>query len=429
LFKKSTTGTIACLLLSFSLFGFPIQSTVPFLLNTDSNPINIAFRAFLLAVSLFLIFPHLFARVKKINLGWICFVAFWMVYSIRLIYDLEIKKIVFLDTNSFYIYSFAFGSCLVPSIAVFLNARYIKIQLFARAVLIILLVANCCLAYDILSFNNWNIAQVLISRAWVAVEVNGESKFIVNAITVSYYGALLAIVCIHFLRLGLLLKGWQKIMLSAGMAVGVFNLIIGASRGPMIIFFLLLLVELIIMEYNRFSWLKVIKFVFISLLILSALTFTILKFFNTEDVQLFARLEESFNTIQSNEKEERNFEWASAWNQFKRSPIVGDKFTNDYDHSYAHNIVLDIMMSTGIAGLSIFVLLFRFLWPRLTFLVKAINTTPELSIIFLLFIGECSIVMLSGGTFAAINFWLWISLILGLRFEYTKAPSLTYALS
>jgi hypothetical protein len=413
LFKKSTISLIASLLLVILLYGFPVQSTVPFLLKTNSNPINIAFRAFFLAVSLFLIFPHLFRRVERINIGWVFFLGFWLLYSIRLIYDIEIKGEVFLDTDSFYVYSFAFGSCLIPSVAFFLNARYLNIESLIKTILITLLISNVCLAFDIMAFNNWNIAQVLLTRAWVVVDVNGEDKKIINAITVSYYGALLAIVCIHFLRLGLLKKVWKKFIAGFGIGLGIFNLIIGASRGPMIVFLLLLTFELIITQ-RKFDLSKLLKS---SLLIGSIVTMAVffLKYSDTEDIQLLSRLQETANTLQSNEKEERNYEWASSWRQFNKNPILGDKFVNDYDKSYSHNFFLDVTMSTGIFGLSFVILLFWFFIPRLVFSIKVIKTFPYLSFLFLLYLGEFTIAMLSGGIFAVTNFWLLISLFLGLR--------------
>ena len=50
--QSKNIGVLSSFLLHFLVFGYPIQSFIPFILNVDSNPINIGFRALFLIIAI-----------------------------------------------------------------------------------------------------------------------------------------------------------------------------------------------------------------------------------------------------------------------------------------------------------------------------------------------------------------------------------------
>ena len=88
-------------LLLFLVFGFPITSMIPFFLGVPSTPFNIGLRAIYAALALWLVIVGLM-RVKRspLSIGVACLLVFWIIYGVRLIYDMQFRGITYLDANN-----------------------------------------------------------------------------------------------------------------------------------------------------------------------------------------------------------------------------------------------------------------------------------------------------------------------------------------
>ncbi len=403
---------------SFMVFGFPIQSAISLLLGVDSNPINIGFRILFLALSIFIILINLLVTQQKtIKIGWLLFTLFWLMYSLRLIYNIEIEKLAYLNTDAFFVYSFAFGVCLIPSIAIYGSAKYIDYISTIKLSFWIILLSNLCIAYSILSFGNWNLSEILLSRAAVKVKIGGQEKSIVNEITIGFFGQVLAILSIHFLNFPIYKNTKFKYFLYICLIIGLLNLLMGASRGPMLFFVILFLIELYLVIKNTNNLrLLLIKIAIFSFLTISFSVPIIVQKIESGEIALINRLFFTAEIQLNDKKEEREYLIESAIRQFKESPIIGDAYVTRHFYlfnSYSHNLLLDVLMATGILGALIFGGMLFFIFSKLKWIVKNIKSQPIYSSYLILFISIFLMTMTSGGLFMSSGFWIMGALILG----------------
>lgn len=415
MFSKTNVGYAAAFLFIYSMYGYPLQSAIPYILQVSGNPINITIRALLLGISCVLIVIAAADRPRTYNLGFVWLIVFWIMYSTRLIYDLEIKNVKFVEESKFYVYSFAFGTCLLPAIAVYLHSKSLNLKFCLKLTFWLLLLSNISLVYTLLSYNSWSLAQVFLSRASVMVEVGGQEISIVNGITISYYGQLLALLSIFFIRLKVLKGRLSLFFLISTSFLGILNLLMGASRGPLIFFVLILVFGYILTSLREnFNILRFLKNAFGGSVIIGIGLILFFQKFSMDDLQIFSRMQASYDEhITGNVKEDRDYQWESALAQFESSPVFGDKFVNNFDHSYAHNLFLDVLMSLGLIGFVVFSMMLRYVIPKYYFAISIIKSDVTLFFFLILFLGEFLMGLTSGGIFVAINFWLLSAFALG----------------
>ena len=81
--------------------------------------------------------------------------------------------------------------------------------------------------------------------------------------------------------------------------------------------------------------------------------------------------------------------------------------------SYSHNLILDVLMATGVIGMIIFVLFGFFI---IKILVQKISSYRDLEIwklYTIIYFSILLICMTSGGLFVSSNFWIFSAFILG----------------
>lgn len=418
--KLKKIGEISSFMLFFQIFGFPIQLFLPFILNTDSSPINMGFRIFLLVISILTVFIYLLNKIDyKANIGWFYFILYWFIYSIRLIFDIQFKGLNYLETDSFYVYSFAFGTCLIPSVSIYLSANYIDIKKSIAVAFLIILISNLVISYSILSESDWSILNVIIKRATINIEINGVTISTLNPITIGFLGEVLAISAIHILLFNLIsLNKYFRISLYLCVFLGVLNLIFGASRGPILSLLFLLIIEIYFVgNKNKFSlrfFVKTFSFFFILIFLLGSY---ILPKIDTEDIALIDRFTFTSETSATDDSNsERRLLYESAWSQFLDSPVWGDSFVTKYPYrSYSHNIFMDVLMSTGIIGMIIFSSMSYYIIKNIKILLRSEDLYDIARFLCILYISVLLICMTSGGLFVSANFWIFSAFILGLN--------------
>ena len=416
-FSNKKVAFILEWLIPILCFGYTLQVSIPFLLGINTNSFNIIARAIYLGVSLIIIFLTFFKTQNRIKLptGAVYFILFWILYSLRLLYDLEILDLGYMDQDKYYVYSFAFGSCFVPSLAVIFNKSIISIDRLNLNTWYLLLISNIFLLLSLLYTYDGNIVLILATRAQLMINKGTLSEIsIINPITVSYTGEIVAVQGICFLMLGFdKLYKLKKIIIYVGIFLGICNLILGASRGPMLAFVLLVFIIVyfrIRREPNVAVFINKLG-IFLIILIVVISGYLIPKL-NSQNIELesFNRLISFKESREENIKEVRDFEIASAWQQFLDNPIVGDRFTNRYDDTYPHNLILDILMSTGVIGFILFIMLYFFVIKKNNDLLVNKSYIP----VFTLFISIIFSGMLSGSLFQGIAPWIFSVLILSL---------------
>lgn len=407
---------VSLFVLLFVLFGYPIQVFVPYVLKIDSTPINLVLRQVMFFTSLIIIIIYILFSYRGYDLkkGFIFFSIFWVIYGIRLIYDLEIVGLRYIDKNSFYVYSFAFGVCLTSSVLAFYIIPSIDLLKFIKISYIFIFISNLCLTYAILSFSLWNFSESLLSRANLIIEIDGKEQSIVNPITIGVYGQLLASLAIHVLFFHKKISKKNKILLVINIIHGLINLILGASRGPILVFVIIFILQLyLFVKYNRKSF-SFLFYLFFSML-LFFMSFQLFVNSSISNIEFVNRFSIFLENRKYQEKEERDYEWSAAWDQFVSNPLLGDAFVNSYDKSYSHNLILDVLMSTGIVGLFIFCGILYFVFKRIKNILKNLENKFHESMVVVVFLSSFLISMTSGSLFMSSGFWISISVILALN--------------
>jgi len=437
----------------------------------DSTPINMVFRAFYLIISLYLIFWWLIQQNPFSTRNWskagfnillFLFLLFWLIYGIRLVYDLEYKGWQLTGYHKYYVYSWAFGCSMIPALGVLVNAKHIKINRFTRNMLFFILLSNLCIAAYLINFYKGGIQTIFIERVHIMVPGNvlevkllpevlkKASGILINGVSISFYGGLLGIVSIsYFLFYQIQLSIWNTFFLTASFLLGIFNLIAGASRGPLISFILLVMLVVIVsillplFRFVNFLFLKIrtrekvapvrypirsqfkpyVYKMLMSLLGL-LLIFTLLNYIKEktkvdfDHLLMTTRLKSLLEFNNDLSTTGRVDLWKSAMHQFKINPIFGDSFINNVGNSYSHNLIMDVLMSVGIAGaIPFFIYL---LAPFYYFVRLPAEKKRAISVLFVLFMAALLLYMTSGGLFTAAEFWILSAAVIGISREYLK---------
>jgi hypothetical protein len=348
-------GRICLWLVLFLALGYPIQAAIPVLLHIPSTPINVAFRVAYSFVSLLLILASL-GKQKNISrgAGWLLF--FWVLYSIRLIADISYRGIMLSTKDALFMYSMAFGNCLLPMVAIIFTANNIHINNLYKKLFGIVVVSNLVLTLLIFVQNGGLTASLLDSRADIIGQNSDEH--VINTIVIGFYGSVLFILSCYFLMFFRYKNILERLVMIFFCGVGLLNLVLAASRGP----FLTAVVTLVFLFYFKYKTSNTkISFLFktITVIVLAGYLLTATGFMDKlfERSTLFNRLSNFGSNLQSGVKEERDYEYASAFDQFYNNPIVGDQYVTTYDSFYPHNVYLEVLMSLGVVGGVVFLML------------------------------------------------------------------------
>ena len=215
----------------------------------------------------------------------------------------------------------------------------------------------------------------------------------------------------------------SKIIFILPTLLGLLILIIAGSRGP----FLNMMLLLLFLFYVKFKdsvskSAYFFKSIFIILTLYVCLAFSGLSGHLTDRFTVFSRLNSFGKTIQKGEKEERNDIFMEAWNQFLSSPIIGDSWVTKKESFYPHNLYLDVLMSLGVIGMFIFLIINVDMMKRINFIVKR----KEIFILplSLVLINNFLTGLTSGGIAFGVDLWVLIALFVSFSFiENTGLPN------
>jgi len=381
------------------------------------------FRALYLILSLYLIAIGLLSLPKKLPLGMYIFLLFWVIYGIRLVYDIEFRGVTFQDKSGFYIYGYAFGNSLIPALAVFLNTSLLKGKRLIDNLFLIVLMANLCILLPLVFIDPGGIMGVLTKRSELIVFIHEIPVNLINAITISFFGGILSLVTFWLLLNRKKFGSWyHEMFIWFLLLVGLFNLLAGASKGPFISF-------LIVGFYMVIVWVRSHDTVYRSkkiwypvlitiVLALAATGILYWQFERISNMMIFTRLENFLHWGSDASSNVRMELWKSALNQFLAHPFIGDKFLTDYLNFYPHNLILEALMATGILGTFFF--LSFIVQPFYFFYRLPKEDKSDLMIIWIALLAVFLLAMVTGGLFSSPDFWIMSAVAIGLFQQYTQ---------
>ncbi len=406
LFSPTVLGHVCVVQIALLVFAFPITSAIPVILGINSTPVNIALKSLYLLIAIYLFIGGILrTESRSISYAGIWVIAFWILYSVRLIYDREFVGLKF-GASAFKFYSIAFGSCLFTALAVVLNTRYVKLQVAKNVFYVTILLACLSVIVTILKvYGTLNLA-VIASRAAFYIEIEGDEIAVLNPITISFSGELLAIFSLANI---LLFKNKKRanFFYLISFFIGLFVLILGASRGPLFAFVILLaFLFLVYFWYVRKTQMFFFKLFATPLVLLILFIQFVLPNVEWKNIEIINRLLIFAEGRSTGEKEVRNYLWESAWQQFLEHPILGDQFLERSYLHYPHNIYLESLMATGIIGGTIFLSLIVYL---LLLIFRHVLNRQKVVIFSLLLLAALLANFTSGSLFGSVRLWIMIA--------------------
>ena len=241
LVSDKVVGKIALWLLALLTFAYPIAAAIPTLLNLPTTPVNIAFRALYVAMSLYLIAASVFKK-QTYQFRWYntLMFAFWICYIMRLVYDFEISHVEAFRMPKETIYMFSIGNCILPSFAMMSMSRYVDVQKLVKVIMGILIISNILILILLATQVGLSLQMFIVRNL---VRGSNETSAI-NEITISFTGCQLIIFALNKLLIGGKHNFGKRFLLILCIILGLFNLFAGGSRSPMILFVLMLLFTL-----------------------------------------------------------------------------------------------------------------------------------------------------------------------------------------
>ncbi len=421
IFDKERLGKFALLNLCLLGFSLPITSTIPVLLTINSTPINLGLRIIYLVITLYLITGALLKKQSsKISIGGWLFLLFWILYSIRIFYDVEIRNIRFASSSIFKFYTLAYGSGFLAALATMLNARYIDLTVAKRWIYNTIFLANISIFLMVYYlFKTLNPFQLALRVNFsIQLDRNTFLENVLNPIIISYQGEMLSLLSLYFILFGQS-KSLMKNVFRVGFLLGLYILLVGGSRGPFVSFTLLFLFILIVkvIRARKTSLFYSKLFITPVFLLFMAIQFIVPRI-PWEKISLFNRmiswLEDDYSNSLDNRDEK--FEW--AWNAFLENPIFGSQFVDQFN-SYPHNIVLESLMAMGIVGGSVLISMILRVFYK-TFM-DVINH-GRLIFFSIIAISQILATMTSGSLFAAYTLWILLAFYFALSYKQKKQP-------
>lgn len=424
IFSKDKLGLVClCLALLLSL-GYPISASIPTFLQIPSRPINMAFRGFYLIMSFYLIIgaaAHSFKGKYPIPIGGWFMIGFWMLYSIRLIYDQSFRGIAFKGDPNF-VYLFAFGSCMIPMFAIILTGRFVELKRILKYTYGIVLLSNLLIIGLLIHATGTISPDILMARASLVVEIDGEkTQYVINPITVSYYGQVLALLSLFFLLIKKKVK--YRLPFFIGFLLGLGLIVLGASRGPLLTFVLLMIVIFFVhIKRAKFSVLYNLRLLTGLSLFIAFIVIKILPFIANNNIVLIGRMQQLLESGGTTNMDTRPLAFQGAWNQFIENPVFGDQYIGAFDGFYPHNIYLEVLMALGTVGGVLFLGMFFSCLKKMFQLFFHFQEESFASCIIVL--GILIAYVTSGSIFQGTNYWNWIAFYLSVRF-FVKSPQIS----
>jgi O-antigen ligase len=388
------------------LFGLQIVMIIPLSIGLPTTPFSIGFRALILLLSILLIVRSLaLSSNMKFSIGYAFLITFWSIYTVRLVYDLSISKVALSPNlvSAEHIYLYALGGTFIPIIAISGLLKTYSVQqlnsfLFWLSLLQVLTIVIIFFKMYGLSLDAFS-SRYMVTRALDDANTGKP----INVIVLSRSGGILAILAVLHKSNNIL----SSIVRFLSFILGVGVLILGASRGP---FFAFIVTILFIFLYKGFRMKRNNNWLIYWLLFIAVVSLILYFIFVKSIIQetsLFNRVITLINNTNKITKEERYFEWYISLNQFFSSPIIGDEIVSTYSRTYPHNLLLEVLMSTGLTGFIPFVLACYFSFKKGLQFVK-----KDQSSIFYLFLFLFISMMFSGAIFMSPHFWICMAIIL-----------------
>lgn len=377
------------------VFFFPTITLINYLFEIQNGRISQLFRLINLSIS-FILIVEFVIRVKYNyksypkwnkefllkNTPFILFLVFWGIYLTRLIIDIEFYHLI--DSSPYsksYFYIYTIGVTLIPMLAAAtinqLDFDFLHHTL--HRFLVILNISLLLIYFFDRFYNHQEASRFYVNR-------NGFDYL--NSITIAVCGSLL--IFTSFLRTN------KKFVTYLLITLGAFIVLTTVSRGPILSTLMTLLLILIFYDKKiSIKYLYLTLALSISFIVNYLVSLIFAKYYITGN-PLLQRLN---NVLDDESTISRIKIYTDGIVQFLDGPLFGTHFLVVKSGMYSHNLLLDILLATGILGLLLIIPIF---------LIFARNLLSKPHNIFLSVIGFYLFfnTLTSGACYNMTEFWI-----------------------
>ena len=383
------------------LYLYPITSCVVYLFELNSSILNIVFKAFTFVIYFICFFRVVFHN-KKLYILNISLFLLLIIYSFRLLVDVFIYDLQHELYSSSYLLLYFFLLTFLPVYNFIKSGYHLNISKFIKYSGILLIIINILYIFVAID-DNFSLSYLFSSR----VNIIGEQEelSIINPIVIGIFGCAIMLYSLYNY-----LFYTKTFFLSIIMfLLGAVNILFSASRGPLFITLLLVLLMLFMFFKSKNNGLKT----FLSLLALIPTSiYFILPFFDKYNFFLFERIESFF----SSGKEIRNIIVNNAITDFLNNPIFGLHIFDSITNAFPHNIFIDALMSCGFLGGILIIFSFIPFFKYIFFLLLKKNNYENGLLFFIL--SPFVLIGLTSGSFLFMpEFWVALS-VLSVKFNH-----------
>jgi hypothetical protein len=315
------TSGMAIWIIVLILLAYPLLGTLIAFTSLPSSVASWPVRGLVLVFSLLIILKSKNSAVRNFNFKIIGF--FWLLYFIRLLWDLAIVQIPLAGD---FMFSFIFFT-IVPAVAL-MHVR--TIDEHKLSALLLYFGSLICVLAIIATYTN-----AAASRSFTEDAEGRLFLDTVNPITYGHVGVTTIIAALARIRYCIKKSDW--IIVVGALLLGAFTIQLSGSRGPLVT---LLLCIFALSIFNKpFRWLL---FPVLGVVIL----FFAGTFAESENI-LTSRIA---STLQRDNTEVRVVMQAGAIQQFLDSPFFGSAIIEFEFQDYPHNIIIESAMALGVVG-------------------------------------------------------------------------------
>jgi len=372
------------------LAGFILISGLPYFFSVESRVITVPFRAFVLGVSILVIaYNFYFSKNNKFNISDYFFVLFWVVYVINTY--LSFKNYEFssdIKLKELEIYLRIIGVCFIPSLAILsLNPKLINYKLIFNVVYVIIFI-------------------ILLANIIIGINYNyhGRSSGFLSTYSINFghIGVTLAIMSLYNIMFYDKIGKYYYFLMIIGFLIGTYILYASSTRGPLIA--LIVVISYILYIKKKYRYLISLYSAIVLLII--GLFFLNIQNENIGRNSFFSRITKMIVTGDSSG---RGKIYIDSIGVFLDKPLFGGRFLF-FDGTYAHNFILDILMSTGLFGMAIFLVFFKNSVGEIIMIKKSSSINSSTYWVYLILIQYIVFAFFSCSLYDTPEFWYLIAM-------------------
>ena len=372
-----------------TIIGFPLASTIPAILNLDSQVATVPYRVLVLVLALAVVFGWWVRGTRVVlNAGVMMTLTLWALLVARMFHD--IASVPFpgdLYAEPSQLLLLSLGACFIPAITALELPSERTLEFARRAMEVLGAVAMLGMLYA-------GLREVMQGSILYRLATP-----VLNPISVGHVGVSVLIVTLC----GFAGSGGMARLLRALLAtLSVIVVVATVSRGPIAA---ALVTSMLFALRPRPGRSIGLGGVVLRLLLIGSGVAAVVQAINYLEaagiIDVIARLTD---TLQDVAAQDRMAMILGAWQQFTENPVLGNAMVERRFMENPHNIVIESLMALGVVGLG---LLLVVLWTSGMAALSLLRVAPRHAWVGLIYVQYVINAMLSGSLFTDSAFWFF----------------------